>query len=88
MPKTIKLSNMGEQALKSHMKAKYHIKNAEAIQLFFLDQQRKKMTMKENVISTVYMPKKEDFVYSQVYCFKLVSEFYRCYESDILVHVY
>ena len=61
MPKTIKLSNMGEQALKSHMKAKYHIKNAEAIQLFFLDQQRKKMTMKENVISTVYMPKKRRF---------------------------
>ena len=35
--KTIDLSNMGEQGLKSHMKGKKHIKNAETIQCF-LDQ--------------------------------------------------
>ena len=29
-----------------------------------------------------------DFVYSKVYCFKLVSEFYRWYESVIPVNVY
>ena len=29
-----------------------------------------------------------DFVYSQVYCFKLVSEYYQCYVSVIPVHVY
>ena len=36
---------MAEQGLKSHMKGKNHIKNAETIQCF-LDQQRKQMTMK------------------------------------------
>ena len=35
--KTIELSNMGEQGLKSYMKGKKHIKNAETIQCF-LDQ--------------------------------------------------
>ena len=32
--------------------------------------------------------KKLTFVYSQVHSFKLVSEFYRWYESVIPVHVY
>ena len=36
--KTIELSNMGEQALKLHMKGKKHFKNAETIQTL-LDQQ-------------------------------------------------
>ena len=43
MPKTIKLSNMGEQALKLHMKAKKHNKMQKQSNVF-LDQQRKQMT--------------------------------------------
>ena len=44
MPKkTIELSNMGEQPVKSHLKGKNHFKNAGTIQSF-LDQQINQMT--------------------------------------------
>ena len=59
MPKTIKLSNMGEQALKSHMKAKYHTKNAEAIQLFF--QTSKERKWQQWSIYCLYAKKKRRF---------------------------
>ena len=44
---------MGEQALKSHMKGKKHIKNAETIQCFF---RPTKKANDNNEISTVHMP--------------------------------
>ena len=51
--KTIEFSNMGEQALISHMKCKKHVKNAEIIQCF--SRQTKKKN-DNNEISTVHMP--------------------------------
>ena len=54
MPKkAIEFSNMGNQALKSHMKAKKHIKNAAAIQCFL---RPTKKADDNNEISVVYMP--------------------------------
>ena len=50
---TIELSNMEDQALKSHMKVKKHFKNAETIQCFF---RPTKKANDNNEISTVHMP--------------------------------
>ena len=51
--KTIKLSNMGEQALKSDVKGKKHHKHAETTQCFF---RPTKKANDNNEISTVHMP--------------------------------
>ena len=51
--KTIELSNLRVQALKSHTKGKKHIKNAETIQSFF---RPTKKANDKNEICTVHMP--------------------------------